>query len=37
MKCDSPVDDAYVEVPVKCQSDCKSLNQNIAASRLHEI
>ena len=28
---------AVVEVPVKFQNDWKSLNPNIAASRLHEI
>ena len=28
---------AAAEVPGKFQSDCKSLNSNLAASRLHEI
>ena len=28
---------AAVEVPVKFHSDLKSLNQNLAAMRLHEI
>ena len=31
------LDSAAVEVPVKSQSDWKSLNPNLAASRLHDI
>ena len=37
VKCDSHLDSSTAEVPVKFQSDWKSLNPNRAASSLHEI
>ena len=37
LKFDAHLGSAAVEVPVKFQSDCKSLNPNLVASRLHEI
>ena len=37
LKCDSHLDSAALELPVKFQSDRQDLNPNPAALRLHEI
>ena len=37
MKFDMHLDSGAAEASVKSQSDCKSLNLNLAASRLREI
>ena len=37
LKFDMHLDSAAAEMPVKFQSDLKSPNMNVAASRLHEI